>query len=60
MIKVIRCILIFDKSVPRKWLVVERNTEIWASGVSIQYTQGTFDTLVVKVILGSFGVHVYF
>ncbi len=32
-----------------KWI------EIWASGVSIQCTQGAFDTQVVKVILGSFG-----
>ncbi len=30
--------------------------EIWASGVSIQCTQGAFDTLVIKAILGSFGV----
>ncbi len=29
--------------------------EIWASGVSIQCTQDIFDTLVIKVILGSFG-----
>ncbi len=28
--------------------------EIWASGVSIQCTQGTFNTSVNKVILGSF------
>ncbi len=33
-----------------------KQSEIWASGVSIQSTQGTFDTSVVKVILGSFGV----
>ena len=30
-------------------------SEIWASGVSIQCTQGTFDTTVLNVILGSFG-----
>ncbi len=35
-----------------------KQCEIWASGVSIQctiFTQGTFDTSVIKVILGSFG-----
>ncbi len=32
-----------------------KQSEIWASGVSIQCTQGTFDTSVIKVILGSFG-----
>ncbi len=37
-----------------------KQTEIWASGVSIQCTQGTFDTEVVKVILGSFGVFLIF
>ena len=30
-------------------------SEIWAPGGSIQCTQGTFDTSVLKVILGSFG-----
>ncbi len=29
--------------------------EIWASGVSVQCVQATFDSQVVKVILGSFG-----
>ncbi len=40
------------------WKTSERRTkrsEIWASGVSIQCTQGTFVTSVIKVILGSFG-----
>ncbi len=37
-----------------------KQSEIWASGVSIQCTQGTFDTYVVKVILGSFGVFLIF
>ncbi len=32
-----------------------KKREIWASGVSIQCTPGTFDTSVIKVILGSFG-----
>ncbi len=32
-----------------------KRSEIWASGVSIQYTQGTFDIQVIKVILGSLG-----
>ncbi len=32
-----------------------KQSEIWAPGVSIQCTQGTFDTSVIKVILGSFG-----
>ncbi len=32
-----------------------KQSEIWASRVSIQCTQGTFDTSVIKVILGSFG-----
>ncbi len=34
-----------------------KGSEIWASGVSIQSTQGTFDTSVIKVILDlrSFG-----
>ncbi len=29
--------------------------EIWTSWVSVHSTQGTFDTSVIKVILGSFG-----
>ncbi len=33
-----------------------KQSEIWASGVSIQSTQSTFDSSVIKVILGSFGV----
>ena len=32
-----------------------KQREIWGSGVSIQCTEGTFDTSVIKVILGSFG-----
>ncbi len=32
-----------------------KQSEIWASGVSVQCRQGTFDTSVIKVILGSFG-----
>ncbi len=32
-----------------------KRSEIRALGVSIQCTQGTFDTSVIKVILGSFG-----
>ena len=40
---------IFDKPVSRK------RSEIWASGMSIQCTQGTFDTYVVRVIMGTFG-----
>ncbi len=36
-----------------------KQSEIWASGVSIQCTQGTFDTSVIKVILGSFGAFRY-
>ena len=32
-----------------------KRSENWASGVSIQCTHGTFDTSVIKVILGSFG-----
>ncbi len=30
-----------------------KKSEIWASGVSIQCTQGNFDTSEIKVILGS-------
>ncbi len=37
-----------------------KQSEIWVSGVSIQCTQGTFDTSVIKVILGSFGVFLIF
>ena len=37
-----------------------KRIEIWAFGVSIQCTQGTFDTLVLKVILGSFGAFLIF
>ncbi len=37
-----------------------KQREIWASGVSIQCTQGTFDTSVLNVILGSFGVVLIF
>ncbi len=33
-----------------------KQIKIWASGMSIQCTQGTFDTSVIKVILGSFSV----
>ncbi len=33
----------------------EKRSEIWASEVSIQCIQGTFDTQVVKIILGSLG-----
>ncbi len=32
-----------------------KQSEIWALEVSIQCTQGTFDTSLIKVILGSFG-----
>ncbi len=32
-----------------------KQSEIWASGESIQCTQGTIGTLMIKVILGSFG-----
>ncbi len=32
-----------------------KRSEIWPSGVSIQCTQGTFDSQVLKVILRSFG-----
>ena len=39
-----------EKKLPRA-----KQSEIWASRVSIQCTQGTFDTLVIKVILESFG-----
>ncbi len=31
-----------------------KRIETWASGVSIQCTQGNVDTSVIKVILGSF------
>ena len=40
------------------WKTSDRRAKrsgIWASGVSIQCTQGTFDASVIKVILGSFG-----
>ncbi len=40
------------------WKTSERRakqSEMWASGVSIQCAQGTFETSVLKVILGSFG-----
>ncbi len=37
-----------------------KQSEIWVSGVSIQCTQCTFDTSVIKVILGSFGVFLIF
>ena len=33
-----------------------QQSENWASGVSFQCTQGTFDTSVIKVILGPFGL----
>ena len=49
---------IFNKLVQfvsRKGLVVERNGVKFGPRVSIQCIQGTFDTYVVKVILGSFG-----
>ncbi len=40
-----------------KGTIVERNkSEIWASGISIQCTQGAFDSLVFKVSLRLFGV----
>ncbi len=32
-----------------------KRSEIWASGACIQCIQGTFDSLVLKVILGSLG-----
>ncbi len=32
-----------------------KRSENWALGVIIQCTQGTFDTSVIKVILGSLG-----
>ncbi len=32
-----------------------KQSDIWTSAVSVQCTQGTFDTSVIKVILGSFG-----
>ena len=35
-------------------------SEIWASGVSVQCTQGTLDTSVIKVFLGSFGAFLIF
>ncbi len=35
---------------------IAKQSEIWASGVSIKRTQGTFDTSVIKVILGLSGV----
>ena len=44
----------FQKTVSGKGLVIELNSEIWASGVSINCAQDTFDTSVIKVILGSF------
>ena len=48
---------IFEKPVSRKRLVVEQNGVKFGprSGVSIQCIQGTFYTLVVKVIPGSLG-----
>ena len=41
----------FSKTAGRR----AKRSKIRASGVSIQCTQGTFDTSVIKVILGSFG-----
>ncbi len=41
------------------WKMSDRRAkriEIWPSGVSVQCTQGTFDTSMIKVILGSFSV----
>ncbi len=44
-IKVIRCIPIFDKVCISKMAGRRaKRIEIWASGLSIQCTQGTFDT----------------
>ncbi len=37
-----------------------KRSEIWASGVSIQCIQGTFDSYVLDVILGSFGAFLIF
>ncbi len=51
---------ILGKLVSRKGLVVERNSEIWTSGVSIQFIQGTFDSQVVKSFWGHFGAFLIF
>ncbi len=37
-----------------------KRVEIWAFRVSIQCTQGTFDTYVLNVILGSLGAFSFF